>query len=98
MEIMQGKYTRLAIIQVSTGKEIAVVTDDETTTANPDIVVKLTPSYDKSERMSDTEKLNTLKGALLSFVVRVTDEKRIAAPEEIAVLPKVAEVLATLLI
>lgn len=47
MKIMQGKYTRLAIIQVSTGKEIAVVTDDEITTANPDIIVKLTPSYKK---------------------------------------------------
>lgn len=48
--------------------------------------------------MTDTERLDTLKESLLSFVVRVTDEKRIAAPEEIAVLPKVAEVLATLLI
>lgn len=45
MEIMRGKYTKLAIIQTSTGNEIAVVTDDEITTANPDIIVKLTPSY-----------------------------------------------------
>ncbi|MCI1952206.1 MAG: hypothetical protein LKJ50_03210 [Clostridiales bacterium] len=48
--------------------------------------------------MTDTERLDKLKESLLSFVVRVTDEKRIAAPEEIAVLPEVAEVLGNLLI
>lgn len=48
--------------------------------------------------MTDTERLNVLKDSLQSFIVRVTDEKRIAAPEEIVVLPKVAEVLENLLI
>ena len=48
--------------------------------------------------MTDTERLNVLKDSLQSFIVRVTDEKKIAAPEEIAVLPKAAEVLAKLLI
>ncbi|MCI2161295.1 MAG: hypothetical protein LKK39_05200 [Oscillospiraceae bacterium] len=48
--------------------------------------------------MTDTERLDTLKDSLLSFVVRITDEKRIATSEEIAVLPKAAEVLGNLLI
>jgi len=48
--------------------------------------------------MTDTERLNVLKDSLQSFIVRVTDEKRIAAPEEIAVLPEAAEVLGNLLI
>ena len=48
--------------------------------------------------MTDTKRLNVLKDSLLSFVVRVTDEKRIATPEEIAVLPKAAEVLGNLVV
>ena len=45
MEIMGNEYTKLVVLDLITNKEIAVVTDREITTANPEIVVKLTPAY-----------------------------------------------------
>lgn len=46
MEVMGNEYTKLIVLDLSTNKEIAVVTDKEITTANPEIVVKLTPVYE----------------------------------------------------
>lgn len=45
MEVMGNEYTKLVVLDLSTNKKIAVVTDREITTANPEIVVKLTPAY-----------------------------------------------------
>lgn len=45
MEVMGNEYTKLVVLDLITNKEIAVVTDREITTANPEIVVKLTPAY-----------------------------------------------------
>ena len=49
MEVMGNEYTKLVVLDLSTNKEIAVVTDREITTANPEIVVKLTPAYGGNE-------------------------------------------------
>lgn len=46
MGILSGQYTKMAVLDLSTGKEIAVVTRDLITTAGDNIVVKLTPAYD----------------------------------------------------
>lgn len=46
---MNCKFTKLSVIQLSTGKEIAVVTDKEVTAATSDIVVKLTPDYKEKD-------------------------------------------------
>lgn len=47
MKVMGGEYTKITIMNRETKEEIAVVTDDDITTATPEIVVKLTPDYDK---------------------------------------------------
>ena len=44
--ILNEVYTKLVVLDTATGKELAVVTDEEITTASPEIVVKLTPKYD----------------------------------------------------
>lgn len=46
MKVMGNEYAKLVVLDLSTNKEIAVVTDGEITTANPEIVVKLTPVYE----------------------------------------------------
>lgn len=43
--ILSADYTKLTVLDMSTGKEIAVITNDLITTAAADIVIKLTPSY-----------------------------------------------------
>ena len=42
--ILSEQYEKLVIEDTVTGKEIAVITDTEVTTATDTIVVKLTPS------------------------------------------------------
>ena len=42
--ILSAKYTRLAVEDVRTGKEIAVITGETVTTADDAIVVRLVPS------------------------------------------------------
>lgn len=42
--ILSEQYEKLVIEDIATGKEIAVITDTEVTTATDTIVVKLTPS------------------------------------------------------
>ena len=46
MGILSDSITKLVVMDVNTGKEIAVVTNKEITTAGDNIVVKLTPEYD----------------------------------------------------
>ena len=46
MLIMSGEYEKLSVVNLTTGKEIAVITDDRITTAHETIVVKLTPKAD----------------------------------------------------
>lgn len=43
MEIMGGAYGKLTVENVQTGEQIAVVTDEAITTANAEIIVRLTP-------------------------------------------------------
>ena len=47
MDILSRDITKLTVINVRTGEEIAVVTNDEITTAGTEIVVKLTSNYDQ---------------------------------------------------
>ena len=49
MQLMGSTCDRIAIVQVSTDKELAVITDNEITTANNDIVVKIKPNYDSKD-------------------------------------------------
>lgn len=44
--ILSDSYQKLVVLDVETGEELAVVTDEEITTARSSIVVKLTPRYD----------------------------------------------------
>lgn len=46
MKYLSDDYTKLVVLDKETGKEIAVVTNEEITTAEDNIVVKLTPTYD----------------------------------------------------
>ena len=46
MKYLSDDYQKLVVLDVNTGKEIAVITNDEITTAEDNIVVKLTPVYD----------------------------------------------------
>jgi len=46
MGILSDKITKLVVLDINTGREIAVVTNDLITTAGDNIVVKLTPAYD----------------------------------------------------
>lgn len=41
--ILSGGYKTIAVIDLSSGEEIAAITDDSVTTASNNIVVKLTP-------------------------------------------------------
>ena len=43
--ILSEEYTKIVVMDKETGKEIAVITNDLITTANDNIVVKLTPKY-----------------------------------------------------
>lgn len=43
--VLSDDYTKLAVVDLSTGKEIAVITNELITTASDNIVVKLTPKY-----------------------------------------------------
>jgi len=45
MTILSEEYTKIVVMDKETGKEIAVITNDLITTANDNIVVKLTPKY-----------------------------------------------------
>lgn len=44
--VLSKDYTKLVVLDIESGKEIAVVTDNAITTAGGNIVVKLTPNYD----------------------------------------------------
>lgn len=44
--IWGGAYTKLVVLDIANDVEIAVITEDDIDTVNPDIVVKLTPKYD----------------------------------------------------
>lgn len=44
MNILSDGYSRLIVLDTKTGKEIAVITNDLITTADYNIVVKLTPT------------------------------------------------------
>ena len=46
MNILSGAYTKVAVMEADTGKEIAVITNELITTAGQGIIVKLTPKYD----------------------------------------------------
>ena len=46
MSILSNEITKIVVMDKDTGEEIAVVTEDEITTAGDNIVVKLTPNYD----------------------------------------------------
>ena len=46
MKYLSDDYQKLVVLDVNTGKEIAVITNDEIATAEDNIVVKLTPVYD----------------------------------------------------
>lgn len=43
---LAGDIAKLTVLDIETGKEIAVVTSELITTAGDNIVVKLTPEYD----------------------------------------------------
>lgn len=45
MTILSEEYTKIVVMDKETGKEIAVITNDLITTADDNIVVKLTPKY-----------------------------------------------------
>lgn len=44
-KVLSEEYTKIVIIDLETGKEIAVITNDLITTAETNIAVKLTPNY-----------------------------------------------------
>ena len=46
--ILSDEYSKLVVLNLVTGEEIAVITDGDTpiTTADDNIAVKLTPKYD----------------------------------------------------
>lgn len=46
MKYLSDDFKKLVVLDKETGKEIAVVTNEEITTAEDNIVVKLTPTYD----------------------------------------------------
>ena len=48
MSILSKDYTKLVVMNIETGEEIAVITDGDTpiNTASDNIIVKLTPTYD----------------------------------------------------
>lgn len=46
MGILSDKITKLVVLDLNAGKEIAVVTNELITTAGDEIVVRLTPAYD----------------------------------------------------
>lgn len=46
MNILSEDYTKVVVLDESTGKEIAVIANELITTAADNIVVKLTPKYD----------------------------------------------------
>lgn len=46
MMIMSGAYIKLVVEDTRTGKQIAVITDEMITTADDEIVVRLTPDAD----------------------------------------------------
>lgn len=48
--------------------------------------------------MESDEMITKLEKSLLDFVCRVSDDKKIATPEEMEALPKVAEVLSKLIL
>ncbi len=43
MEILEGQYSKLSIVDLTTNKEIVVITDDQITTTD-DFAVKLEPA------------------------------------------------------
>ena len=46
MGILSDQFTKMVVVDLSTGKEIAAVTNDLITTAGDNIAVRLTPAYD----------------------------------------------------
>lgn len=50
MKIMGNEYTKLVVMNLKTKEELAVVTDEEITTASQDLAVKLTPTYDEASK------------------------------------------------
>ena len=46
MNILSDQFTKMVVLDVTAGEEIAVVTNELITTAGDEIVVKLTPAYD----------------------------------------------------
>ena len=46
MSYLADDIQKLTVLDTDTGEEIAVVTNEESTTARETIVVKLTPVYD----------------------------------------------------
>lgn len=44
MEILEGQYSKLSIVDLTTNKEIVVITDDQITTTD-DFAVKLEPAW-----------------------------------------------------
>ena len=46
MKYLSDDFTKLVVLNAETGEEIAVVTNDEITTAEDNIVVKFTPNYE----------------------------------------------------
>lgn len=43
---LSGRITKLTVLDLITGEEVAAVTNDLITTAGDDIVVRITPAYD----------------------------------------------------
>lgn len=46
MILLGNDYTKLVVLDADTNEEIAVVTDEQISTATPKILVKLTPACD----------------------------------------------------
>ena len=46
MDILTRECTKITVMDLETEKEIAVITNEEITTAGENIVVKLTPNFD----------------------------------------------------
>lgn len=46
MKILSDEVSKLVVMDITTGKEITVITNELVTTAGDEIVVKVTPIYD----------------------------------------------------
>lgn len=43
--VLSDKYSKITILNIESGEEIAVITNDVITTAADNVIVKLTPVY-----------------------------------------------------